>query len=97
MPSPSRPTKAPVVFVVVGSILSLGVVWGVIGTVIGMVRAFHTMGGDGVNVDNADALASDIGLTTMSTAIGLLMTPVGVVLLAIGIPWMIRQRKANED
>lgn len=96
MPAAKKPTRAPVIFVVVGSILSLGIVWGIVGTIIGMMRAFNTMGGDGAKMDNADALASDIGVATISTAIGFLITPVGVVLLAIGIPWMIKQRRAEE-
>jgi len=97
MPNPSKPTKTPVVFVALGSILSLGLVWGIIGTVIGMVRAFNTMGNEGATLDNSEALASDIGIATISTAIGFLITPVGIVLLAIGIPWMIKQRKAIKD
>ena len=90
--NPSRkPSKAPVVFIVIGSIFSLGVVWGLIGTIFGMTRAFNAMGAEGMG--QPEALAEDIGIALYTTAIGFIMTPIGIVFLGIGIWWMIRQRK----
>ncbi|WP_372807987.1 MotA/TolQ/ExbB proton channel family protein [Pontiella sp.] len=90
-PENSPPTKTPVVLTVLGSILSLGPVLGFLGTVISMMLSFHAMGDGGM--DKPEALASNIGFALTSTAVGILLFPLGVILLVFGIRGMIKQRK----
>jgi biopolymer transport protein ExbB len=96
MPSPEKtqPTKTPVVLTVLGSILSLGPVLGFIGTVIMMMLSFQAMGENGAG--KPEELASNIGFALTSTAIGLVLFPIGVILLVVGIRGMIKQRKQTE-
>jgi biopolymer transport protein ExbB/TolQ len=67
--------------IVVGSILALGPVWGAIGTAVGMMHAFNTLGGAGIS--DPRALSADIGHTLTASAIGMIACPVGIILLTI--------------
>jgi biopolymer transport protein ExbB/TolQ len=77
--------------VVVGSILVLGPVWGAIGTALGMMHAFKTLGSDGIS--DPHALSADIGVVMETTTFGLIACPVGVVLLAICIVFLVQSKK----
>ncbi|VGO17853.1 hypothetical protein PDESU_06455 [Pontiella desulfatans] len=92
---PTRPKKTPAVLVVLGSILSFGPVLGILCTIIAMVSAFQTIGGQGV--EKPEALAEEMGFALTSTAIGILLLPIGVILLVIGIRGMIKQQKREEN
>src|SRR5258708_27277219 len=69
--------------IVVGSLLALGPLWGMLGTILGMNHAFDTLAGNGIR--DPRALSAAIGQTLMATALGLVACPVGVRLLAIFI------------
>jgi len=61
----------------IGVALYTGPIWGMIGTVIGMVRAFSTLADSG---DSApEALANDISIALVSTMIGIIMGLVGAL------------------
>jgi biopolymer transport protein ExbB/TolQ len=74
-----RKTKL-IIGLVMGILLALGPVWGVIGTVVGMVRAFVTLG---QSDPQAGALAGDIGRTLYLTAAGWIACPIGIVLIVV--------------
>jgi biopolymer transport protein ExbB/TolQ len=77
--------------VVVGILLALGPLWGMLGTILGMNHAFDTLAGNGVS--DPQALSGAIGQTLMATMLGLVACPVGVVLLAICIVFLVRLNK----
>jgi biopolymer transport protein ExbB/TolQ len=67
-----------------GGILTLGgPALGVLGTVIGMMGSFNTLGKDGVA--SPESLASNIGVTLMSTAGGIVIGAIGVCVLVAGV------------
>ena len=77
--------------IVVGSILALGPLWGAIGTALGMMHAFQTLGSAGVA--DPRALSGDIGQVLTATTFGLVACPVGIVLLAICIVFLVQSKK----
>jgi hypothetical protein len=67
-----------------GSILLLaGPLFGLMGTIIGMLSAFQTMGSEGS--ENAEALASDIGFSLITTTIGLCIGIIGGIMMLIAL------------
>ncbi|MFA7159456.1 MAG: MotA/TolQ/ExbB proton channel family protein [Kiritimatiellia bacterium] len=86
--------KGPISLIVVGSLLALGPLWGVLGTVIGMLRAFGTLNNSGPAT--SERLASDISVSLWSTMAGLLMSPIGVAVLIGGIVWLIRMNRREK-
>lgn len=68
---------------VAGLAFQIGPVLGALGTIIGMIRAFSTMGESGPG--NVEALASDIGFALIATAIGSLLALVGFALIIVAI------------
>jgi biopolymer transport protein ExbB/TolQ len=60
----------------VGALLALGPLWGVIGTVFGMLRAFCLIQ---ESAANPNEMATGIGLALSLTTIGLIACPIGVV------------------
>jgi len=68
---------------ITGAVLQLGPLFGLIGTVIGMLSAFQTMGADGVG--DSEALAGDISFALITTAIGLCIGLIGLVLMLIAL------------
>ncbi|MEP6671579.1 MAG: MotA/TolQ/ExbB proton channel family protein [Chthoniobacter sp.] len=69
--------------ILVGALLALGPLWGMLGTVLGMTRAFTVLNGNGISDPNA--LSGAIGTTLFATACGLLACPVGIALLILCI------------
>ncbi len=69
---------------ITGSILLLGgPLFGLMGTIIGMLSAFQTMGSEGS--ENAEALASDIGFSLITTTIGLCIGIIGGIMMLIAL------------
>jgi biopolymer transport protein ExbB len=69
---------------IAGSILLLaGPLFGLLGTIIGMLSAFQTMGSEGS--ENAEALASDIGFSLITTTIGLCIGIIGGTMMLIAL------------
>lgn len=81
--------------IVTGSILAMGPVLGMLGTVMGMIRAFDAMKGSGMG--SPQRLASGIGAALWSTAVGLVVWPIGLALLIGGIVWLGRVNKTNQS
>lgn len=65
---------------------------GVLGTVIGMMGGFETLGKAGVA--DPEALASNIGISLMSTATGIVIGIVGVCVFIAGVIILIATRQA---
>lgn len=71
-------------FLITGGGLTLGgPAIGVLGTVIGMMGSFDTLGKEGVA--DPEALASHIGVSLFSTASGFILGIIGVVVLIAGL------------
>ena len=66
------------VWLVVGIILALGPIWGMVGTVIGMVMAFGHMQQGGTA-----ELANDISIALYTTAAGYIACPIGIVIIIV--------------
>ncbi len=66
----------------IGLWLQLGPVFGLVGTVVGMLRAFSTMGVDG---SDPKELAAGISTALITTAVGAVVALVGIFLIAISV------------
>ena len=77
---------------IVGAALTLGgPMLGVLGTVIGMMSSFNTLGKSGTA--DTEALASDIGVTLMSTAGGIIIGGIGFLVIIVGlIIWLVMRK-----
>ena len=78
--------KKPIALLVSGFVLCLSPLYGVFGAVLGMIKAFNSIADGGKQ--NPEALASAIAASLSTTAIGLLITPVGIVVVVIAIIWI---------
>jgi biopolymer transport protein ExbB/TolQ len=74
-----RKTKL-ISWLVVGIILALGPIWGMIGTVVGMVLAFGNLADP---QPETGELASNISLALYTTAAGWIACPIGIVVTII--------------
>jgi len=63
-----------------GILLALGPMWGMIGTVVGMVLAFGHLA---ESEPQTEVLANDISLALYTTAAGLVICPIGIVIIVI--------------
>jgi biopolymer transport protein ExbB/TolQ len=68
---------------VLGIVLFTGPIWGVLGTVIGMIRAFNTLAED--KVASAESLSQDIGITLVTTAVGITVGLLGAILILMAL------------
>lgn len=67
----------------IGVTLFTGPIWGMMGTVMGMLRAFNTLDGNGAG--SAGALSDGVGFALVSTMIGIAVGLVGSVLVLIAL------------
>ena len=74
-----RKTKL-IVWLVIGIIVALGPIWGMIGTVVGMLLAFGDLGQP---QPQAEALASNISLALYAAAAGWIACPIGIVTIIV--------------
>jgi len=84
--------KGPITLIVIGSLLASGPVWGLLGTVVGMILAFRVLGQS--SGATPGQLAAKISGSLSATVIGLSVSPLGVAMLAGGIIWLIRIEKS---
>jgi len=77
--------------IVIGVILTLGPAWGMLGTAIGMMHAFQTLGGSGIG--DPKALSGAIGETLLATGAGLVACPIGILLLVVCIVMLVNLSK----
>lgn len=75
----------PVCLIVAGVVLALGPVWGVFGTIFRFVRAF--VGWARLGASSSEPL--------WSGRVGMVMVPVGVLLLVAGIVWLRRMGRGK--
>ncbi len=75
-----RKTKL-IIWLVIGVILSLGPIWGIVGTVVGMIMTFARIQQGGMA--EPEVLANDVSITLITTAAGFLMCPVGIVIIIV--------------
>ena len=73
--------KKWITVLVVGIILALGPLWGLAGTVFGMIMAFDTMRLSGGS--DPGALAADVSHALHTTAAGYVASPIGVALVIV--------------
>ncbi|MGF1678510.1 MAG: MotA/TolQ/ExbB proton channel family protein [Candidatus Methylacidiphilales bacterium] len=80
---------------ITGGALTLGgSVLGLIGTVIGMRGSFNTLETSGAN--HTEALASDIGVTLMSTVGGIILGGLGLLIFLGGVViWLVTRKSAT--
>jgi len=91
--------KKAVALLVVGIFCALGPVFGIIGTVIGMLASFDALGSKTGEAKQA-ALTAGINTSLYTTAAGFVIFPIGVVLIIIASKQMSRIRKervASDD
>ena len=79
--------------IVIGSLLTLSPLIGLLGTVFGMTRAFKTLGSSGIA--DPQALSSDISVTLYSTAAGVFLLPVGIVVFVVSLVLFLRLRASS--
>ncbi len=79
--------------IVIGSLLTLSPLIGLLGTIFGMNRAFKTLGSSGVA--DPHALAAEISTVLYSTAAGLFLLPLGIIILSLSLVFFFRQRAST--
>ena len=90
MKTKRRLTIAGIVF---GALLTLAPAFGLLGTVLGMSRAFSTLGDSGIT--DPKALSDSVGVTLVSTATGLFLFPFGIVILTLFLIFYFRLRASS--
>jgi biopolymer transport protein ExbB/TolQ len=83
--------KKPIVLIVVGALLMLGPLWGMIGTVLSMLRTFTTLQQSGAA--DPEQLAAGIGASLWATVAGIIAAPFGIALLIAGIVWLVKMKQ----
>ena len=75
--------------IVLGVVLTLSPLWGLLLTVLGMSHAFAILGKAGVSDPRHVALA--VGDSLMATTIGIVLCPVGLLVLGLSIFFLTRK------
>ncbi|MBP83022.1 MAG: hypothetical protein CMO61_04145 [Verrucomicrobiales bacterium] len=79
---------------IVGIILALGPLWGLAGTVFGMIMAFDTMRLSGGS--DPGALAADVSHALYTTAAGYVAFPIGVALVIVASIKVVKGKQQAE-
>ena len=87
---PLKRQRMPIAGIVVGALLTLSPVFGLPGVLFGMSRAFMALGSSGIS--DPKALSADISGILVSTAAGLLLCPVGIVIFTLSLIFYFRAR-----
>ena len=82
-----------ITWLVGGIILALGPIWGMIGTVVGMVMAFGHLG---QSEPQAEVLANDISLALYTTAAGWIACPIGIVIIIVSAIKLGKDKREGE-
>ena len=72
----------------IGALLMVSPLFGMLGTVFGMKRAFDILGMPGIS--DPSELSTSIGETLISTATGFLLFPLGAVILTLSLVCFLR-------
>jgi biopolymer transport protein ExbB len=78
----------PIALLVVGVLLAAGPLWGLLGTMVGMIGAFGELSRSGG--PDPQGLASHITVSLWTTMAGILVMPVGVALTVVACIWLQR-------
>ena len=77
----------------IGALLMVSPLFGMLGTVFGMKRAFDILGSSGVG--DPSTLSASVGETLVFTAAGLLLFPVGAIILTVSLVCLLRLAPSN--
>jgi len=88
--------KGPKLLIGIGVFLTLGPLWGFLGTIIGMVRAFTAIETSSA-APRPEDLASDISVALLATVAGWIVCPIGIGLLVGGVVWLTRDNGKTYD
>jgi len=75
--------------IVCGGLITLSPLWGLLLTVLSMSHAFAILGKTGVS--DPRHLAQSVGDSLMATTIGIVLCPVGLLILALSIYFLTRK------
>jgi len=89
-----RKTKL-IIWLVVGIILALGPIWGLVGTVVGMILAFGHLQQSASG--EPEMLANDIGLALYTTVAGLIACPIGIIIVVVSAIMLGRTKNGPEE
>jgi len=78
--------------IVFGALLTFAPFWGLLGTVIGMVKSFETVGTT-ESMGDPSLLADGISASLVSTVVGVVLCPIGIALLVVSIIAAVRLSK----
>jgi biopolymer transport protein ExbB/TolQ len=84
--------KKLIVGLIVGIVLALGPIWGMIGTVVGMVFAFGTLAQQQPQVE---VLAGNMSLALFATVAGCIACPIGIVIIIVAAIKLGKDREAT--
>jgi len=79
--------------IIAGIILILSPLFGLLAAAIGMGHAFSLLGHPGIS--DPKAVSADIGGVLVSTAVGLILCPVGVILFTVSLIFYLRTAKTT--
>ncbi len=82
---PPPPSRIGTVLAVTGAVMQAGPLIGILGTVVGMLSAFHELSSGSAGTGDPGHLSKAIGVTLITTAIGMATAVVGVVLMLLGL------------
>ena len=85
--------KKWITMLVVGIILALGPIWGLLGTVLGMINAFGHLAESEAEVS---ALSNDISLALYTTVAGYIVLPIGIVLIVVAVVNMSKGKQQDD-
>ena len=80
--------------IVIGALFTLAPLFGLLGTVFGMARAFQAVGNSGIS--NPASLSHSVDIVMISTPIGLLICPIGIIILVISIYYYFKNPTAKQ-
>lgn len=75
---------------IVGALLTMAPFFGLAGTVLGIMGAFNVLSGSGIADPNA--LSRHVAQSLYSTAIGLVLCPIGIVVFTVSLIFYARRR-----
>ena len=75
--------------IVCGALLTLSPLWGLLLSVFSMSQAFARLGNSGIT--DPRHLALDVGHSLIATTIGIILCPVGLLILALSIYFLTRK------
>ena len=79
--------------IIIGTLLASSPLLGLLGTAYGMFRSFGTLQGPGIS--DPQALSHGMSLALYSSAVGLVLCPVGVVILIVSLVLRARARTSS--